>query len=112
MRLVLLICLLIWAIIGPCPSKAFMVHPSIWKRQDERAFLSPKTDIEKVEQRQSLATLAKLSNPRTRREMIRQLLIMRKMINLRHHIPMINSVLRLLTKIQRNSNTLESKIRF
>ena len=38
-----------------------MVHPSIWKRQDERAFLSPKTDIEKVEQRQSLATLAKLS---------------------------------------------------
>ena len=38
-----------------------MVHPSIWMRQDERAFLSPETDIEKVEQRQSLATLAKLS---------------------------------------------------
>ena len=106
-----------------------MVNPSIWMGHDERYYPTPETVMQKVEERRLQATLAKLSkyyevfcgsieicffsgNPRTRKELTRQLMIMRKMINLRHHIPMINSVLQLLTKIQRNSNTLESKIRF
>ena len=118
LRILLLSSLAITFLSGPTPAAAQLAHPLIWMDMD-RAQPKPQPDI-RMDEDQSLegsleSSLRKLGSeyPRTRQDMLRRLLVMRRVYHLRHQVPMIDQIIKILIKLERSLNdTLERKIRF